>query len=66
MMLICCCGRHVGESAKLVIIKNAGHAVNLEKAKEFAKHLKSFLVGSFQSPSPSSTHYHLFHQDHVD
>ncbi|KAJ9159118.1 hypothetical protein P3X46_024644 [Hevea brasiliensis] len=51
--------RHVGESAELVVIKNAGHAVNLEKAKEFAKHLKSFLIDSVTSPS---THqYHLFH-----
>ncbi|XP_011045672.1 PREDICTED: monoacylglycerol lipase abhd6-A [Populus euphratica] len=48
--------RHVGESSQLVIIKNAGHAVNLEKAKEFAKHLKSFLIDSaaFPSPSPGS------------
>ncbi|CAI0448485.1 unnamed protein product [Linum tenue] len=36
--------RHIGESAELVIIKNAGHAVNLEKSKEFCKHLKSFLI----------------------
>ncbi|CAN1813161.1 Uncharacterized protein Mb2734 [Linum perenne] len=35
--------RHIGESAELVIIKNAGHAVNLEKSKEFCKHLRSFL-----------------------
>ncbi|KAF2320325.1 hypothetical protein GH714_027144 [Hevea brasiliensis] len=53
------CDRHVGESAELVVIKNAGHAVNLEKAKEFAKHLKSFLIDSVTS---LSTHqYHLFH-----
>jgi hypothetical protein len=43
----------VGESSQLVIVKNAGHAVNLEKAKEFAKHLKSFLIDSAASPSPS-------------
>ncbi|KAI6678566.1 hypothetical protein NL676_039362 [Syzygium grande] len=35
--------RHIGDSAKLVVIKNAGHAVNLEKPKEFSKHLKLFL-----------------------
>jgi len=35
-----------------VIIKNAGHAVNLEKAKEFAEHLKSFLIDSAASPFP--------------
>lgn len=28
----------------MVIIKNAGHAVNLEKPKEFGKHLKAFLI----------------------
>ncbi|KAB5520813.1 hypothetical protein DKX38_025132 [Salix brachista] len=44
--------RHVGESSQLVIIKNAGHAVNLEKAKEFAKYLKSFLIDSAAFPSP--------------
>ncbi|KAJ4841724.1 hypothetical protein Tsubulata_003008 [Turnera subulata] len=35
---------HIGERAQLVIINNAGHAVNLEKSKEFFKHLKSFLI----------------------
>lgn len=47
---------HVGENAQLVIIKNAGHAVNLEKSKEFAKHLKSFLIDSPSSPSDSASH----------
>ncbi|KAK4564018.1 hypothetical protein RGQ29_006207 [Quercus rubra] len=37
--------RHVEENAQLVIIKNAGHAVNLEKPKEFVKNLKLFLLG---------------------
>ncbi|KAI4296368.1 hypothetical protein L6164_036332 [Bauhinia variegata] len=45
--------RHVGESAELVTIKNAGHAVNLEKPREFAKHLKDFLIDS-ESPSSSA------------
>lgn len=40
--------RHLGENAKLVVIKNTGHAVNLEKPGEFAKHLKSFLIDSSQ------------------
>ncbi|KAF8377316.1 hypothetical protein HHK36_030691 [Tetracentron sinense] len=39
--------RHMGENALLVIIKNAGHAVIMEKPKEFYKHLKEFLVDSF-------------------
>ncbi|XVF58998.1 hypothetical protein PTKIN_Ptkin07bG0238600 [Pterospermum kingtungense] len=36
--------RHLGDNAELVIIKNAGHAINVEKPKELYKHLKSFLV----------------------
>ncbi|XP_057751302.1 uncharacterized protein LOC130969545 isoform X3 [Arachis stenosperma] len=47
--------RHIGESAHIVVIKNAGHAVNLEKSKEFARHLKSFLVG----PKACSSSPHL-------
>ncbi|KAG5548499.1 hypothetical protein RHGRI_014000 [Rhododendron griersonianum] len=38
--------RHIGGNAELVIIKNAGHALNLEKPKEFTKHLKAFLLDS--------------------
>lgn len=37
----------------MVVIKNAGHAFNVEKAKEFYSILKSFLVDS-QSPAESS------------
>ncbi|KAI3852947.1 hypothetical protein MKX03_014490 [Papaver bracteatum] len=37
-------GRHLGDNAELVVIKNEGHAVNLEKTKEFLKHLKAFLI----------------------
>ncbi|KAK1302063.1 hypothetical protein QJS10_CPB12g01175 [Acorus calamus] len=36
--------RHLEENSRLVVIKNAGHAVNLEKPKEFCKHLKAFLA----------------------
>ncbi|KAJ9670120.1 hypothetical protein PVL29_026584 [Vitis rotundifolia] len=36
--------RHIGENAELVIIKNAGHAINAEKPKELYKYLKSFLI----------------------
>ncbi|KAK1554744.1 hypothetical protein Q3G72_016689 [Acer saccharum] len=36
--------RHLGDNAELVIIKNAGHAFNVEKPKEYYNHLKSFLV----------------------
>ncbi|KAM3376426.1 monoacylglycerol lipase ABHD6 [Capsicum galapagoense] len=36
--------RHIEANAQLVVIRNAGHAVNLEKPKEFAKQLKAFLV----------------------
>ncbi|KAG9451495.1 hypothetical protein H6P81_011460 [Aristolochia fimbriata] len=36
--------RHLEGNSELVIIKNTGHAFNLEKPKEFCKHLKAFLV----------------------
>ncbi|KAL1366104.1 hypothetical protein AAHE18_03G336200 [Arachis hypogaea] len=35
---------HVGENAELVVIKNAGHALNVEKPKEMAKNINSFLI----------------------
>ncbi|MED6132194.1 hypothetical protein PIB30_017046 [Stylosanthes scabra] len=38
--------RHLGENAELVIIKNAGHALNVEKPKEMAKNINSFLINS--------------------
>ncbi|XP_076904388.1 uncharacterized protein LOC143559810 [Bidens hawaiensis] len=38
--------RYLGENAELVILKNAGHAVNAEKPKELYKNMKSFLVGT--------------------
>ncbi|GMY17291.1 isoform 2 of monoacylglycerol lipase abhd6 [Fagus crenata] len=43
---------HLGDNAHLVVIKNAGHAFNVEKRKEFCKHLISFLV-HLQPPSLS-------------
>ncbi|KAK4802290.1 hypothetical protein SAY86_000493 [Trapa natans] len=36
--------RHIGENAQMVTVKNAGHAINLEKPHEFVKHLKHFLI----------------------
>ncbi|KAJ8628644.1 hypothetical protein MRB53_021967 [Persea americana] len=38
--------RHLEENSQLVVIKHAGHAVNLEKPREFGKHLKAFLIDS--------------------
>ncbi|XP_058096847.1 uncharacterized protein LOC131242298 isoform X1 [Magnolia sinica] len=38
--------RHLEENAQMVVIKHAGHALNLEKSKEFCKHLKAFLIDS--------------------
>uniref|UniRef100_A0A0D9VUR9 AB hydrolase-1 domain-containing protein n=1 Tax=Leersia perrieri TaxID=77586 RepID=A0A0D9VUR9_9ORYZ len=35
--------RHLGENSRLVVIKNAGHAVNLEKSKEVCKNLIEYL-----------------------
>ncbi|KAI4317281.1 hypothetical protein L6164_025164 [Bauhinia variegata] len=39
--------RHIGEKAQLVVIKNAGHAINVEKPKELYKNLKSFLIDPY-------------------
>lgn len=36
--------RHLGDNAHLVVIKDAGHIFNVEKPKEFYRHLKPFLV----------------------
>ncbi|KAF8404609.1 hypothetical protein HHK36_009496 [Tetracentron sinense] len=49
--------RYVEENAQLVIIKNAGHAINMEKPKELYKHLKSFLVDS-RPPHTSPSKHH--------
>ncbi|XP_058773182.1 uncharacterized protein LOC131647286 isoform X2 [Vicia villosa] len=38
--------RHLGENAQLVVVKNAGHAINMEKPKKQYKILKSFLIDS--------------------
>ncbi|CAN1168085.1 Monoacylglycerol lipase ABHD6 [Linum perenne] len=35
---------HIGENAELVILKNAGHALNAERPKQLYKHIKSFLL----------------------
>jgi len=48
----CCCIRHVGEKAQLVVITNAGHAINVEKPNELCKNLKSFLI----DPSKQENH----------
>ncbi|KAG1330771.1 putative Monoacylglycerol lipase abhd6-B [Cocos nucifera] len=36
--------RHLQENSQLVVIKNAGHAVNLEKSKELCEHIKAFFL----------------------
>ncbi|KAJ3681998.1 hypothetical protein LUZ60_014571 [Juncus effusus] len=38
--------RHLEENSQLVIIKEAGHAVNLEKPKDICKHIKAFFLES--------------------
>lgn len=35
--------RHLGEKSRLVVIKKAGHAVNLEKDKEVCKNIVEYL-----------------------
>ncbi|KAK8702921.1 hypothetical protein V6N13_021255 [Hibiscus sabdariffa] len=46
--------RHLGDNAELVIIKNAGHAINVEKPKELYKHLKSVLVQPISPAKPGN------------
>ncbi|PON90938.1 Epoxide hydrolase-like [Trema orientale] len=46
--------RHIGENSELVVIKNAGHAINAEKPKEMYKHFKSFLVGPLPPPKQAN------------
>ncbi|KAI3695161.1 hypothetical protein L1987_78150 [Smallanthus sonchifolius] len=57
--------RHLGENARLVVIANAGHAVNFEKAKEFAKHLKDFLYNESFSPLSNSSSFDSCREDVV-
>ncbi|KAJ8433767.1 hypothetical protein Cgig2_025930 [Carnegiea gigantea] len=45
---------HLGDNAQLVVIKNAGHAFNVEKPREFYRYLKAFLVDSRPSPTTCS------------
>ncbi|KAI5324650.1 PREDICTED: monoacylglycerol lipase [Prunus dulcis] len=46
--------RQIGESSQLVILKNAGHAINVEKPKEMYKHMKSFLIDPLPPPKQES------------
>ncbi|XP_020104004.1 uncharacterized protein LOC109721021 isoform X1 [Ananas comosus] len=38
--------RYLDENCQMVVIKNAGHAVNLEKPKEVCKHILAFFLDS--------------------
>ncbi|KAG6516501.1 hypothetical protein ZIOFF_026966 [Zingiber officinale] len=38
--------RHLGDRAQLVVIRNAGHAVNLEKSREFCENIVKFFHDS--------------------
>ncbi|KAJ6413623.1 hypothetical protein OIU84_006428 [Salix udensis] len=46
--------RHIGDNAELVVIKNVGHALNVEKPKELYKHLKSFFIDNHPSSKQAS------------
>lgn len=48
--------RHIGENAEMAIIKDAGHALNLEKPKEFTHHLKEFLIDPLLSSPTQEVH----------
>ncbi|PUZ40848.1 hypothetical protein GQ55_9G455600 [Panicum hallii var. hallii] len=41
--------RHLGDNSRLVVVKNAGHAANIEKSKEVCK----IIVDYFQEPDSS-------------
>ncbi|KAL5982208.1 hypothetical protein ACLOJK_016278 [Asimina triloba] len=45
-------------NSELVVIKHAGHAVNLEKTKEFCKHLKAFLIDTLPQSNSTKTIFH--------
>ncbi|KAL2893811.1 Lipase 3 [Bienertia sinuspersici] len=45
---------HLGESAQLVVMKKAGHGFNVERQKEFYRHLKTFLIDSSASKQNNS------------
>lgn len=47
--------RHLGDNAHLAIIKNAGHAFNVEKPKEYIKYMKTFLIDGKISPATPSS-----------
>ncbi|XP_039125279.1 monoacylglycerol lipase ABHD6 [Dioscorea cayenensis subsp. rotundata] len=53
--------RHLDENSQLVIIKEAGHAVNLEKAREFYKHIIAFMLDS-SSKSKSKSKATMWHR----
>lgn len=42
--------RHLGDNSRLVVVKNAGHAANIEKSKEVCK----IMVDYFQETANSS------------
>lgn len=46
--------RHVGEDAKLAVIKDAGHAINIEKSKEMFRHMKAFLTNPLPPSDPKT------------
>ncbi|CAL9776928.1 unnamed protein product [Musa acuminata subsp. burmannicoides] len=62
--------RHLGDNSQLAVISNAGHAVNLEKPKEFCEHIIAFFLDSPHGshngqdvPSPNSQKNINFNQD---
>lgn len=48
--------RHIGDSAELVVIKKAGHALNIEKPNEMNKLIQGFLVDSVPSTKAKVHH----------
>ncbi|KAL9234269.1 hypothetical protein vseg_009157 [Gypsophila vaccaria] len=45
---------HIGNNAQLVVLKNAGHGLNVERPKEFHRNLKAFLINNQISQANNS------------
>ncbi|TVU46783.1 hypothetical protein EJB05_06344 [Eragrostis curvula] len=43
--------RHLGDNSRLVILKNAGHAANLEKSKDVCRNIVEYLKEQVSNPS---------------
>lgn len=49
--------RHLGDNSRLVVVKNAGHAANIEKSKEVCKTIVEYFQEQDSSPSTGGSRY---------